>query len=499
MMNLAKWLYDWPLKLPSDVTVKGINNDTRLLQPGEAFIALSGWQFDGKQFINQAIALGASVVIAETEGQAAMDYVDGVLVLSWPDLSQWLSELSARFYYYCSTDLSIIGVTGTNGKTSIAYLLSQALANYGSKCAYSGTLGQGAIDQLHQSTYGMTTPDAIEVQRLLASWQQAGYDRVSMEVSSHGLALGRVNAVPFKGAIFSNLSHDHLDFHANLEDYIAAKASLFAHPELNYIILNADDPYSESMRQAAIDHPFTQKCYYNIRSTVPVYAETYVQVDDYQLGVDGIKARVTSSWGRGELVSSLLGEFNLSNLLAVLSALCLEGVSWSQALQLVSRCKPVPGRMETIQQQGKPHIIIDFAHTPDALDKMLRAVRQLNDRGQLHCVFGCGGDRDRQKRPWMAQIASQYADYIWLTVDNSRSESPQSIINDMQQGISDGVTCYTDLNRTRAINRALQTASKQDVVVIAGKGHECYTNAQGETIDFSDVDAVYSCLDNATP
>lgn len=495
-MNLKDWINDWPYDLPDDIAITGLCLDTRVLQPGQAFIALAGWQFDGHQFIEQAIELGASVVLAEAD-QLSMEWRNQTLILNWPKIRQYLSELAARFYNPQGQSLDIIGVTGTNGKTSIAYLLSQALQQAHYRCAYSGTLGQGHPHQLQSTTYGMTTPDAIETQRLLADWHKQDYSHVAMEVSSHGLALGRVNAVPFRGAIFSNLSHDHLDFHASVDDYVAAKAKLFAYDSLQYMVLNADDTHSESMRQAQA-HQQVDICYYSIQTSIPEYADAFVHVLDYRLGVDGIQARLDSSWGQGQLQSPLLGHFNLSNLLAVLCCLCMEGIPWGQSLAIISNCQPVHARMETIRRTGWPTIIIDYAHTPDALEQMLKAVRYLTP-GQVHCLFGCGGDRDRQKRPWMGQVASQYADAIWLTTDNPRSESPQAIIDDIHQGVANKVPCHVELDRLNAINSALKSADSHDVVVVAGKGHERYRDSQGHKVDFSDIDAIYSCLDNTTP
>ena len=495
-MKLKDWINDWPYDLPDDIDMTGLCLDTRTLQPGQAFIALSGWQFDGRQFIGQAIEMGASVVLAEAD-ELSMAWSDQTPILYWPTIRQNLSSLAARFYNPQGQSLDIIGVTGTNGKTSIAYLLSQALYQAYYRCAYSGTLGQGHPHQLLSTTYGMTTPDAIETQRLLADWQAKYYSHVAMEVSSHGLALDRVKSVPFKGAIFSNLSHDHLDFHASVEEYIAAKAKLFAYDSLQYMVLNADDCHSELMHQAQA-HQQMSVCYYSIQASVPELADRFIRVVDYQLGIDGIQATLDSSWGQGQLQSPLLGGFNLANLLAVLSTLCMEGIPWGQSLAIISDCQPVPARMETIRRTGWPTIVIDYAHTPDALEQMLRAVRYLTP-GQVHCLFGCGGDRDRQKRPWMGQVASQYADAIWLTTDNPRSESPQAIIDDIRQGMTNHVPCYVDLGRLNAIKRALKSADTHDVVVVAGKGRECYRDSKGDKIAFSDVDAIHSCLDDATP
>lgn len=496
-MKVAQWLYDWPYPLSDNMIMNGLCSDTRLLKPGQVFIALIGWHVDGRQFIDQAIQKGASLVIAETQGKASMYEQGQTWVLNWPFLSQWVSELAARFYGNPSQDLSVIGVTGTNGKSSIAYLLSQALnQQFESKCVYSGTLGQGESNCLQQIAYGMTTPDAIEMQRLLAEWTKQNKHYVAMEVSSHGLAQGRVNAVSFKGAVFSNLSHDHLDFHGSLERYIAAKSLLFQRASLDYIVLNANDQYSESMRLAAHQDQLTV-CYYGIEQSIPTCADVFIKVDHYELGVDGIQAKLTSSWGVGSITSPLLGQFNLSNLLAVLSTLCMEGVEWSQALRLVCGCQPVPGRMETLRYPGWPVIIIDYAHTPDALAKMLQTVKMLA-KGAVHCVFGCGGDRDHQKRPLMGQVASHYADTVWLTIDNPRSESPQAIIDDMYVGINDQVKCYLELDRVQAIAKSLNSACQEDVVVIAGKGHELYVTPKGQKTELSDSKVVYNCIkDNA--
>lgn len=492
-MYLQDLLYDWPDVLPSNPWLTGLSFDTRQLQPGQAFIALQGWQFDGRCFIDQAIQQGASVILeSTTNAERGWSWYGDTLCIYWPNIQQSLSELAARFYNYPGQYLQITGVTGTNGKTSIAHLLSQAKTILGKPCLYSGSLGQGTPNNLQATTYGLTTPDAIDMQRLLLDWYQQGYHHIAMEVSSHALDLGRVNAVPFANAIFSNISHDHLDYHGSMEHYIEAKSRLFKRSSLNAVMLNADDSYSSTMYQAIIN-PNTRVCYYSIDNEPFKSADAFIKVSSYDLSVNGIDAQLESSWGKGELNSQLLGRFNLANLLAVMSALCMEGFEWHQVLKAIAQCQPVPGRMESIRVPGQPAVVVDYAHTPDALEQMLITVRS-STASRLYCIFGCGGDRDRQKRPLMGEVASQYAQKIWLTDDNPRHESSLAIINDIQKGVDPAIDCYTEPDRGKAIEQALSMATNGDVVVIAGKGRERYNSV---LCDHSccDVDVVHQCLD----
>ena len=459
----------------SDIPVTGIQLDSRAVQSGDAFIAVPGEAFDGRQFVGQAFKAGASVVLAEAEGLDS----SGELVLPVENLLCQASAIAARFYGDPSRSLSMTGVTGTNGKTTCTQLLGQLFGLLGQNAGVVGTLGYG-IMQPGGSTLvntGMTTPDAVAVQAILAELVASGTQQVAMEVSSHSLSQGRVAAVHFDTAIFTNLSQDHLDYHGSMESYAAAKAKLFEMPGVRCAIINIDD--TEGSRLAG-----------NLREGIACYrystgsdnADIFTR--NVELEASGIRAEVVTPWGQGELQSRLLGEFNLSNLLAVIAAACVQGFSLEEVLQAVPELRPVEGRMELVDSQSSPQIVVDYAHTPDALEQALRAVRA-HCKGKLWCVFGCGGDRDQGKRPLMGEVATRLADHVVVTSDNPRTEEPLEIIDDIVQGASSEASVQVD--RREAIEYAIVRASDEDTVLLAGKGHEDYQLIGDTRLPFSDI------------
>jgi UDP-N-acetylmuramoyl-L-alanyl-D-glutamate--2,6-diaminopimelate ligase len=464
----------------TELPVAGLSLDSRSVKSGEIFVALPGGGKDGRDYIEQALASGAVVVLAEAEGLSDLDS----RVVAIRHLNQKLSGIAGRFYGDPSDQLSLTGITGTNGKTTCSQLLAQVFSLVSGPSGAIGTLGYGVVAKGDSSMTdtGMTTPDAITTQAILAEFVAGGVDRVAMEVSSHSLDQSRVAGVSFDTAIFTNLSRDHLDYHGDLVSYAGAKMQLFAMPGLVNAVVNVDDPVgSEIALQLAST---INVCGYSLLNpNASIYAENIV------LSASGIRAQIRTPWGKGELNTSLLGRFNLQNLLAVIGAACLQGVSLDDVLRVVPRLQSVAGRMELIAVDTGPQIVVDYAHTPDALEQVLATLRE-HCSGQLWCVFGCGGDRDRGKRPQMGSIASRYADHVVITNDNPRSESAVSITADIREGMVKGVpggaTAITCLDRAEAIRTAVDNAGGNDIVLIAGKGHEEYQLLGAERLPFSD-------------
>ncbi len=464
----------------TEVPVAGLSLDSRSVKSGEIFIAIPGGVQDGRDYIDQALANGAVAVLAEAEG------FDGLSpnIVAITRLNQKLSGIAGRFYGDPSDQLSLTGITGTNGKTTCSQLLAQVFSLVNGPAGVIGTLGYGVLTEGNPSMTdtGMTTPDAITVQALLAEYAAADIDHVAMEVSSHSLVQSRVAGVSFHTAIFTNLSRDHLDYHGDLVSYAGAKMQLFAMPGLVDAVVNVDDPVGSEMALQLASS--VNVCGYSLLNTnASIYAE------DIALSASGIRAQIRTPWGKGELNTSLLGEFNLQNVLAVIGAACLQGVSFDEVLKVVPHLQPVPGRMELIAVDEGPQVVVDYAHTPDALEHVLATLRE-HCSGQLWCVFGCGGDRDRGKRAQMGNVASRYADHVVITNDNPRSELAESIAADIREGLvkgaPGGATAVTCLDRAEAIRAAVDNAGDNDIVLIAGKGHEDYQLLGAERLPFSD-------------
>jgi UDP-N-acetylmuramoyl-L-alanyl-D-glutamate--2,6-diaminopimelate ligase len=460
------------------VRVSGVALDSRQVRPGDVFLAFPGEHVDGRRFVDQAIAGGAVAVIAET-GFVRDDLSVPLAIVA--HLRARASDIAGRFYDQPSKAISVIGVTGTNGKTSCTQLLAQALRLAGQSCGVIGTLGS-SLDGA-TSGGGLTTPDPIALQQQLAQWRDLGVAHTAMEVSSHGLAQGRVNGVQFRGAVFTNLSRDHLDFHGSMEKYGAAKLALFEMPALEFAVINRDDAFG-----AALAH--------QLRARLPVFdyslhgsAAIAVTQADYR--ADGVDARITTPWGVINARSYLLGDFNLSNLLAVIAVLGQMGLSVAQIETLLPKLTPITGRMQRVNADTDIEVIVDYAHTPDALEHALSALRQ-HCRGQLWCVFGCGGDRDKGKRPLMGEVAARLADRVVLTSDNPRSEDAQTVIDEIRAGFSGAATIESD--RATAIALAIAQAQPGDIVLLAGKGHEDYQLIGTEVRPFSDSTVAAAAL-----
>jgi UDP-N-acetylmuramoyl-L-alanyl-D-glutamate--2,6-diaminopimelate ligase len=470
--------------LPKGLTQQPVQKlclDSRSITAGDIFIAVPGFSQDGRDYIVSALNAGAVAVLAEAEGMSGAPDKRVVLISG---LGQKLSEIAGRLYADPSDQLLLTGVTGTNGKTTCSHLLGQLFSLMGSPAGVMGTLGCGVVTDGcadFQST-GMTTPDAITTQSVLAEYVARDIKYVAMEVSSHSLDQFRVQALSFDTAVFTNFSRDHLDYHGDLVSYASAKMQLFAMPGLSHAVINVDDPVGAELA-TKLPHSVGLTGYSLLNPNASIYAE------DIVLSATGVRARIHTPWGSGELNSQLLGRFNLQNLLSVIGAACVQGHPLAQVLSLVPQLKPVVGRMELVtlgdDRPLGPRVVVDYAHTPDALEKALETLRE-HSEGKLWCVFGCGGDRDQGKRPQMGEVASRLADSLVVTSDNPRSEDPEAIIGDICGGVTVTADIKTCVDRAGAIKMAIESAGDRDTILIAGKGHETFQLMGAERLPFSD-------------
>ena len=477
------------------VTITRLVTDSRMVKPGDTFVAYPGAQADGRLFIAQAIANGANAVISEAKN-FVWDESWQVPHLAIVDLRQQAGALASYVYDAPSKKLWMVGVTGTNGKTTCSHWIARCMYALGRKSAMMGTLGNGFPGVL-QSTLN-TTQDAISVHGLLANYVQQDAQSVTMEVSSHALAQGRVNSVHYDVALLTNLSRDHLDFHGDMDSYASSKRRLFDWAHLKYAVLNLDDAFgaqlAESLRDADVE-----VVGYGLNNDALQLAEQLgirmVFGGDLRMDAQGVNMTIHSSWGGAELHSRQVGRFNASNLLGVLAVLLVSGIELSAAVQELAQQRAVAGRMQTLGGKDKPTVVVDYAHTPDALEKVLQALREVTAPvgGKVICVFGCGGDRDRGKRPMMGTVASKLADECIITSDNPRSESPKAIIDAILFGV-EGDAYQIVEDRAHAITRAVSSARAEDTVLVAGKGHEDYQEINGVKHPFSDSELVRRAL-----
>ncbi|OGT41943.1 MAG: UDP-N-acetylmuramoyl-L-alanyl-D-glutamate--2,6-diaminopimelate ligase [Gammaproteobacteria bacterium RIFCSPHIGHO2_12_FULL_37_34] len=480
--------------LPSDIhcDIARLVLDSRQILPHDLFLAIKGTERDGREYIADAIAKGAVAILKESERQhEPITWQESVPIIPFYQLPQQVGKLAAQFYNFPAKQLRIIGVTGTNGKTSCSHFLAQSLQALSIPCGMIGTLGSGFYGQLQET--GLTTPDAITLQAYLRHFVNQGAKAVAMEVSSHGIDQGRMNGIPFEIGLFTNLTQDHLDYHGNMATYAAVKQRFLAGATVKQAIINADDAYGENWIHELAQHKSIFS--YSIRKPISrVLPIPCVFTHSIQLLSHGIKAYIDSPWGEGEVLLPLIGQFNLSNAVAVFTALCVIGVSFQDAIWQLSQLKPVSGRMQALGGGNKPLVIVDYAHTPDALEKVLQALRD-HTKGKLICVFGCGGGRDKAKRSLMARIAEQLADQIWVTNDNPRHEQPEAIAEQIMQGFIAKDQVHMELDRSQAIRNSIQYAKAGDCVLIAGKGAEHYQQIGDENIPFDDVTKVQECLE----
>jgi UDP-N-acetylmuramoyl-L-alanyl-D-glutamate--2,6-diaminopimelate ligase len=503
-------LSDTDLTMMNDLLITGLTLNSRTVVAGNVFIALAGSKQHGLSHVAQAISKGACAVVFDPAGggaELAKDLQGTVPMIAVDNLSGALGNIAARFYGNPSQLMNVIGITGTNGKTSCSQFLSQVLDD----CGIIGTLGWGEWGNLHKTLN--TTPDALAVQSILAKLLAANKKTVAMEVSSHGLEQGRVNGTHFKGAVFTNISRDHLDYHGSMEAYLQAKLALLQTPDLAFVVVNLDDAYSQQILAAI---PATVKVW-GIMTASPLKdcsnlhnIDEQVSAENMTNKADGIEFDVCWRNEVQRVIIPLYGDFNVENVLCVLAVMLALGISLTDATKKLTQLKPVAGRMERFGGGVNPLVFVDYAHTPDALDKVLSSARK-HCQQALWVVFGCGGNRDTGKRALMGACAEQLADYVIVTDDNPRFENSLDIVNAILSGCSRDaiyrVSTTTDAinhvstpieviqNREQAIHSAISKALAGDCIVIAGKGHEDYQEINGTTIPFSDRDCVLAALE----
>ncbi len=459
----------------SESTILGLTMDSRKVEKNHAFFACAGSQMDGRDFIEQAIEKGASAVFYECKDGFESEKLS-VPSFGVSDLASKVGFAAAAFYQNPSEDLQVFGVTGTNGKTTCCYLLVQALTELGLNAAMIGTIGVGQLDALDQS--GLTTPDAIFVQESLANFRDLGITQVCMEVSSHALDQGRVNGVHFFAVMFTNLSRDHLDYHGDMKSYGEAKQRLFTEFASQLAIVNADDDLGRTLVDVSCSEFIVQ------------YGKSGdVSLVDCQFDDSGILGVVEGNGVEFEIQTPLIGKVNLPNIELLIATLLALSTDVETIQGVLSCLKPAPGRMERFEPKPSVAVVVDYAHTPDALRKALESVRS-HVSNRLWCVFGCGGDRDVGKRPMMGVIANELADVVIITNDNPRSESPQKIADDILGPIKGGNEVRVVLDRAEAISQAINDAQAGDVILLAGKGHEATQTIGKEVLSFSDRDYV---------
>ncbi len=462
-----------------DIVVAGLALDSRRVKPGDLFLAVPGLAADGRAFIEASIEAGAAAVFAEAGGAAHLASAD-VPVIEVHGLKRHVGAIADRFFGQPSRRLCVIGVTGTNGKTTCSHLLAQALAALGAESAVMGTVGNGRPGALFTSD--LTTADAVRVHGELARLLADGVQFVAMEVSSHALDQGRVDKVAFDVAVFTNLSQDHLDYHDDMDAYGAAKARLFAVEDLSACVVNVDDAFGRRLADS-IDP--------DLLWSYGASEDARVRRGVVESGNAGIAMDVTANDVASRVEAPLTGRFNADNVLAVFATLLAMGFDAPRAAGALRSVRAVPGRMERFAAPDQAAVVVDYAHTPDALEKALAACREACG-GALWVVFGCGGDRDRAKRPAMGAIAARLADHVVLTNDNPRGENPLAIIDDIRAGGDGRESVLPD--RREAIAHALGRAAPGDVVLVAGKGHESGQTENGVTRPFSDRDVVRELL-----
>jgi UDP-N-acetylmuramoyl-L-alanyl-D-glutamate--2,6-diaminopimelate ligase len=482
-MYLHELLEGW-VDDAAEVRLSGIGLDNRNIQAGEAFVAVKGHVGHGLDYARSAVAAGAVAVIHDGLHSLPDLNVPSVKVA---DLGNKLGELASRFYAAPSEQMTIAGVTGTNGKTSVAHFLAQSWQRVYGNAGMVGTLGYGPVDNIQAGA--RTTPDALQMQHVLADCVKAGVERLAMEVSSHALQQQRAQTVQFDAAIFTNLSRDHLDYHHDMAGYAAAKRLMFTDYAPSFAIINHDDCYGK-------------KWYGELNGGMQMLsfgldegAELRGKV--LSMDINGMTIRINGPWGSEEVRSCLFGEFNASNLLASAGTLALLGMPWHQVLHQIELMQPVPGRMMRMGgEPGQPVVVIDYAHTPDALECALKAVRS-HLQGKLICVFGCGGNRDKGKRPQMGRAAELMADEVFITTDNPRFESANQIIDDVMAGLESPANATIEPDRELAIKKAIAKCNPGDVVLVAGKGHESWQEIGDQKIPFSDEATILNSLEDA--
>lgn len=477
-----------------DIEINGLTIDSREVEPGFVFIALEGQLDHGLAYAEAAISRGAVAVICDEKfdqycQQILSRLMSRAICVPVRGLQSKLGEMASKFYGEPSEKIFISGVTGTDGKTSVSHFIAQAMNQAYGSSAVIGTLGNGLIDDLEESSH--TTPDVISLHKMLADFYQKGIGHVAMEVSSHGLDQERVANVDFDVAVLTNLSRDHLDYHGDIESYKQAKKKLFTENADKALVLNIDDAFGveifkENKNNNAI-------WLYGLDEEKAKQSNLYAYATNIRNAINGIEFTLNSSKGVADVTIQLIGEFNIYNVLASTCVLLESGINFNHAVKYIQRLHTVAGRMELIAYKGKPSVVIDYAHTPEALTQALVNVRK-HISGKVICVFGCGGDRDMGKRRLMAEAAEKLSDLVIVTNDNPRTEDPLKIIDDIKQGISNEIQLIVEMDRQKAIQHAIEISAAEDMVLVAGKGHELFQIIGDQKIVFSDKEVALSAL-----
>ncbi|MGN1280814.1 MAG: UDP-N-acetylmuramoyl-L-alanyl-D-glutamate--2,6-diaminopimelate ligase [Succinivibrio sp.] len=481
-------------KVENDCEFCDLEVDSRNVKKGDIFIALKGSRVNGLDYAQKAYQAGALAIIYEQGNDPDETLVQSVRIpFIRLSIKKNLGEFCSWFYDNPSKSLSLIGVTGTNGKSTITQLLAQWITgSFSAKCAVLGTLGFGFLPDLEKSSN--TTLDAVRLQRTLADLVKKGARYAALEVSSIGVCEGRIDGCNFAAGGFTNLTRDHLDYHKTMENYAKAKLMFLSKLPSLKAAINLDDEEGERIAEN-LGNVIAYSCSPDFPSTTAsMFYSQYVYVKNATYRESGIQLEIESSYGSGRCEISLLGGFNIQNFICALAIMLSLGFNFDQLMQTASSLRPVKGRMECFKKSGLPHIVVDYAHTPDGVEQVLRGVREHHPEGKIWCVLGCGGDRDKGKRPIMAIKASVYADMAVFTSDNPRTEDPGEILKDMAAGVSLASNVVLIEDRQKAIEYAFSHASQKDCVVIAGKGHEDYQIFKDRTIHFSDREIACSLL-----
>ena len=466
----------------ASVDVTGVAIDSREVKSGDLFMAYRGTSVNGVDYINDAIEAGASVIVIDETETTNFDSVS-IQMVRVPNLRKQAGVIISRFYDEPSKGMQVIGVTGTNGKTTVSYMIAQVLSLLGKKSAVIGTIGNGPFGKVQSAN--TTTPDPVKLHSLFSDWRNE-VDSVVMEVSSHALDQGRVAGTEFNTAVFTNLSRDHLDYHETFEDYAAAKFQLFQTAELEQAVINIDDDYGVKYIEL-ISSDLKIYAYSTKTNHIVVKNKNISYIYCKKIESENLKTKLTieSPWGEVFVQTNLLGIFNIENILAAFTSLCASGLSIEDVAESLSEFSGVPGRMEYFVSKNKPLLVVDYAHSPDALEKALSTLRSYC-KGKLYCVFGCGGDRDVGKRSEMGTIAESLADQIVLTNDNPRTEDEKIIIESILDGIKEKSKVIIKYDRSDAVINTFLNATEEDVILIAGKGHENTQQIGNMLLPFSD-------------
>lgn len=467
-----------------------LQTDSRKVKAGDAFIAWPGAATDGRAYVAKALEQGAAAVLVEADGLEAFAF-NNAKVAALKGLKAATGLIADQWFAHPSGEMDVLAVTGTNGKTTTAWWLAHALSkvelNARAGCALVGTLGVGVPPTLEST--GMTTPDPVLLQRVFRNYADAGLAACAIEASSIGIVEHRLDGSKIRVALFTNFTQDHLDYHGSMDAYWQAKAQLFDWPGLQAAVVNIDDAHGAKLWAKLQAKPLDVW-------SVSIQGPARLQAKDIGLGDEGLNFTVLEAGHSLRMNTRLVGQYNVSNLLGVLATLRSLGLTLDEAVAACADLEPVPGRMQQIAKADQPLVAVDYAHTPDALEKALRALQPAAQQrgGKLWCVFGCGGDRDNSKRPLMGQAAQANADAVFVTSDNPRSERPESIIDQILAGMEPGQTLHVQADRAAAIAEAIARAGARDVVLIAGKGHEDYQETKGERHPFSDMAEAHKAL-----